>query len=446
MTKHIEGSTVVSDNKDAVYIAPHYLLTTPFRRTAALTQKLHRAGYQAWIVGGAVRDMVLGMMPREYDLVSDATPQELQKIFPISKGVGKAFGISLVIYEQHAFEIATFRKERFYDDGRHPRTVHYCRSAQQDVLRRDFTVNGLLCDVRNGQVVDYVNGVEDIRQRIIRTIGTAQKRFAEDRLRILRAIRFATILQFDIEEHTMHAIVKSAHSIDILSWERIRNELFLIITSPFPGRGLQWLHHTGLLAHILPEIHSAMEAEDNEFCRALDYLSKQSANVSDHHKQAEALALLLYQLPGQTQSIQTHATTICNRLRLSRQQRTLIISFITHRTDFASARGMTQAQLKKMIALPQFANHLRLYLVHCLTHQHDLATYHWINQQAVLLKNELHPTPLLNGNDLIAMDYAPSRLLSHILEEVYTQQLEGKLKDKAEAIQFVRNHFPRKGI
>jgi len=226
-----------------------------------LVTQLRSSGHKAFCVGGCTRDMMMGVPPKEYDITTSATPDEVSKIFSHTIPVGVSFGVILVLIGHYRFEVATFRKDESYSDSRHPDSVTYSTEEEEDVLRRDFTINGMLYDPVAEEAIDFVGGTDDIRDGIIRTIGVPYQRFDEDKLRLMRAVRFASRYGFEVEEETYRALTEHASGITLVSAERIRDELVKIITQKNPGAGLELLRTSGLLVHILPEVEAMYGVE-----------------------------------------------------------------------------------------------------------------------------------------------------------------------------------------
>jgi len=425
-----------------------------------IIEKLNQAGYNALFAGGCVRDEIMGIEPGDYDVVTDARPGEVMEIFDKTVAVGAQFGVVIVVMDGIQFEIATFRSDGRYIDGRHPESVSFSTSAREDALRRDFTINGLMFDPIREKLYDYVNGVEDIRANTIRAIGNPMERFDEDKLRLMRAVRFATRFEFQIEENTLAAIEKLASSIVEVSQERIRMELTKIITGKNAGTGLQLLYDTGLLEHILPEVSAMVNVwqppqyhpEGDVFTHtqlALDGLENPSPVL--------AFAALLHDVgkPGTftvTDRIRFHqhakvgteiADEICTKLRFSNDERKQIVACVQNHMQFMSVHKMKKSTLKRMFQRETFLDELELHRADCLASHGDLK-----NWELCLRKYEeydvedIKPEPLISGCDLIALGHKPGPEFRNILTAVEEAQLEGQITTREEALDFVTREFP----
>lgn len=436
-----------------------------FRKAAAIVEKLKGSGHQAYFVGGSVRDLVRGVEPREYDIVTSATPGEVRRLFPRTYSVGESFGVIIVLEGPDKFEVATFRTEENYADGRRPASVGLPASVEEDVRRRDFTVNGLLMDPPTGQVLDFVGGRSDIERKLIRTIGEPDERFSEDHLRILRAVRFASNLGFDIEERTMGSIRKNAGAITRISAERIRDELTKILTGCSARRGMELLESSGLLHHLLPEVEALRGLEQpprfhpegdvwEHTLRMLDILSAEQGGYADPRL---AWAALLHDVGkaesrsldesgihfyGHAGKSRTIAFGIMQRLRFSRSQAEAVDSLVRHHMHFINVTKMRPAKLKRLLRLPEITLLLELHRLDSLASSKDLDAYHFCRKKlAEMGEEELSPKPLITGRDLIAMGFSPGPLFSRILAEVEEAQMDGTLKGPEEARRFVREKW-----
>ena len=431
------------------------------RKARQIVQRLHDAGHQALFAGGCVRDRLMGKEPHDYDIATDATPEQVQGIFDHTVAVGSRFGVVVVVMGKSQFEVATFRAEADYADGRHPADVHYA-DARADALRRDFTMNGLFHDPLTDETIDYVGGQEDIEAGLVRAIGDPAERFAEDSLRLLRAVRFAAGLVFWIEEETEAALQAHAADVHRVSAERIREELCRILTGPNRGQGLALLHATGLLRELLPEVHAMagctqppqFHPEGDVFAHtrlALDLLEQPTPEL--------AFAALLHDIgkpPTRRESdrirFNSHndvgaelARRICERLRFSTAQTDLIVELVADHMKFMTVRDMRQSKLKRLLRGPNIALHLELHRIDCLASHGDLTNYHFcLEKKESFGEEEIRPPRLLTGDDLIDFGYVPGPIFAEILERVEDAQLEGELATREEAIDLVRREFPRK--
>lgn len=438
----------------------------------SIAQTLRQRGFQAYLVGGCVRDLLLGREPQDYDIATNATPDQVMVIFPETYAVGAQFGVVLVPVPRESVEtesaasrtveVATFRSDVGYSDGRHPDEVRFSQDPRQDVLRRDFTINGMLLDPAGGEVLDYVGGRKDLEARIIRAIGEPELRFQEDKLRMLRAIRFAARLGYTIESATFGAIRKLAPQIHLVSRERVRDELTRMLIEGQARRAFLLLDESGLLKEILPEI-SAMHGveqppqfhpEGNVFVHTLlllDHLPQPcpptlawGALLHDVGKPPTfRVAPDRIRFDGHVEVGVKMAAEICRRLRLSSDDTEQILALVDNHMRFAHATRMSESTLKKFLRMPRFEEHLALHRADCLASHGDLTTYEFTREKlATIPPDKMRPSPLVNGDDLIAAGYPPGPRFREILTAVEDAQLEGRLPSRDEALAFVRREFP----
>ena len=457
-------------------------------KSAAISviRTLREHGHQAYLVGGCVRDLLLGREPADYDVSTDATPREVMRIFPETYAVGAQFGVVLVPIDgltakdleaeaahdpvetpieaakHKAIEVATFRNDGVYSDGRHPDEVRFSKTAEEDVQRRDFTINGLLLDpLNNDQVLDYVGGRADLEAGVIRTIGDAERRFTEDKLRMLRAVRFAARFGYEIESQTLTAIQRQASQIHQVSRERIREELTKMLTENHAKRAFELLDQSRLLHEVLPEIEKMKGVEQppeyhpegDVFVHTLLLLDQLPPNPS----RTLAWGALLHDVgkpptfrvapdrirfDGHVEVGVAMARDICHRLRMSNDDTEQILALVQNHMKFADTPKMKESTLKRFMRLPQFDEHLALHRLDCLSSHADLSLYDFVRQkQAETPPEEIRPEPLIDGNDLIALGYQPGPLFREILAAVEDQQLEGKLTTREAALEFVKSNF-----
>ena len=422
-------------------------------------RRLRGAGHRAYLVGGCVRDMLLGRKPLDFDVATDARPDRVADLFEKSEQVGAHFGVVLVRDAPAQVEVATFRSDRLYSDGRRPDAVHFEQDPRQDVLRRDFTINALLFDPETGEVLDYVGGRADLEQRVIRAIGQPQVRFQEDHLRLLRAVRFAARLGFTVEEATFAAIRQYHGLIRRVSAERIRDELVRILTEGGARKGFELLDGTGLLADILPEV-AAMKGvaqppefhpEGDVWVHTLLLLEKlQSPSIT------LALGALLHDVgkpltyrvaerirfDGHVEEGVRLARQILTRLRFSNEQIERVLELVANHMRFKDVQQMRASTVKRFLRLAHFEEHLELHRLDCLGSHGRLETYKLVRAKLSQLSTEqLRPKPLLTGNDLIQAGYQPGRLFGQMLAAVEDAQLEGKVHTAGEGIALVRSQF-----
>jgi tRNA nucleotidyltransferase/poly(A) polymerase len=424
-----------------------------------IVRRLHAAGHTAFWVGGCVRDSLLGREPGDYDIATSALPEQIEKFFQRTVAVGRKFGVMVVVEGGHQFQVATFRAEADYRDGRHPEHVTF-GDAMADARRRDFTVNGLFYDPVAGTLHDWVGGEADLCAKIIRTIGAPEERFSEDHLRLLRAVRFAAQLDFQIEPQTFAAIKTNAAKIQTISAERIRDELIKLFQTPHAARGLELLRDSGLLEHALPEIAATESCEQSP-----DYHPE--GNVFTH------LCLMLRHLPPdadasipwavlmhdvakpftasrdpKTGSIHFYehekigaqmAVQILERLRFPRKQIEEIAAAVRYHMQFKDAPQMRKSTLRRMILRDSFPLELELHRLDCLGSHGQLDIYDFLVEQAAELAKqpEIRP-PLLTGEDLIALGMKPGPAMGVLLNEIREKQLQDELKTPAEAREWAK--------
>ncbi|MFI5322821.1 MAG: CCA tRNA nucleotidyltransferase, partial [Thermodesulfobacteriota bacterium] len=430
-----------------------------------LLTQLRNSGHRAFFVGGCTRDMLMSVPPKEYDITTSATPEEVSKIFSHTIPVGVSFGVILVLVGHYRFEVATFRRDESYSDGRHPDFVTYSTEEEEDVLRRDFTINGMLYDPIQEEIIDYVGGLDDIRDRIIRTIGVPNERFSEDKLRLMRAVRFASRYSFNLEEKTYEALRELAHGINQVSAERIRDELVKIITQKNPGAGLGLLREGGLLRRILPEVDLMYGVEQPpEFHPEGDVFTHTCLVLDNIYREAEgnvspelAIAGLLHDVGkpptfsvsdrirfnGHDKVGAEMSVGICRRLKLSNKQIEIVYELIRDHLKFKDVFHMKKSTLKRFIGSPNFEEHMVLHMADCLASHGSTEAYDFIVNKFEEFKNEeIKPEPLLGGKELIEMGYIPGPLFAEILNFVEEAQLEGDIKNAEEAREIVSKKYP----
>jgi len=432
---------------------------SPKAVATGIAERLHQAGFAAFWVGGCVRDFLLGREPQDYDLATNATPEQVEKLFKRTIAVGRKFGVLVVVENGHNFQVATFRAEADYRDGRRPGKVIFS-NAEADALRRDFTVNGLFYDPLTEKIHDWVGGEKDLRAKIIRTIGAPGERFAEDHLRLLRAVRFAAQLDFEIEPQTFAAVRLLAPKIKLISAERIRDELLKLLQPPHAARGLVLLRDSGLLEPILPEL-------------AATTLCEQSPDFHPEGTVFEHLRLMLEQLPpdapeslpwtvllhdiakpvtaerdAKTGAIHFYghekigaemAQAILERLRFPKKQIDEIVACVRQHMQFKDVKQMRKATLRRLLLRGTFPLELELHRLDCLGSHGDLEFYNFLRAQAEELKRQpaIRP-PLLTGRDLIGLGLKPGPALGALLAEIRERQLQDELKTPRSARAWVR--------
>ena len=440
----------------------------------AIINTLREHGHQAYLVGGCVRDLVMKREPADYDVATDATPDQVMSIFPQSYAVGAQFGVVLIPSdrkdaavdepEEHhgVIEVATFRSDLGYSDGRHPDQVRFSKSAQEDVQRRDFTINGLLYDPADDHVLDYVGGLADIKAGVLRTIGRPEERFQEDKLRMLRAVRFAARFEYRIDEATFAAIQQLASTIHRVSAERIRDELTKMLTEGHARVAFELLDSSGLLEQVLPEVARMKGVEQppefhpegdvwvhtllllEKFPHPVPLTLAWGALLHDVGKPPTfRMAPDRIRFDGHVEVGVRMAEEICRRFRFANDDTEQISLLVANHMRFADVMRMKESTLKRFLRLPRFEEHLELHRLDCLSSHADLTLYDFARTKlAETPPEEIRPEPFVTGDDLIAMGYAPGPKFKEMLAAVEDAQLEGRLKTKEEALQFVSSEFP----
>src|SRR5579883_596917 len=430
-----------------------------------ICDRLRRQGHQAYLVGGCVRDLVMGRKPADYDVTTDASPQRVMQLFPNALAVGAHFGVVLLPGNGFRVEVATFRSDLGYTDGRHPDHVQFAKPPQEDVQRRDFTINGLLMRHDIGEVLDFVDGQKDIREGVIRAIGEPERRFAEDKLRMLRAVRFAARFGFRIEPATFRAIRRHANQIPQISAERIREELTKLLTEGAARAAFELLDQSWLLPIILPEV-AAMKGvpqppqfhpEGDVWVHTLLMIGGLPAGCSA----TLAWGTLLHDV-GKPPTFRSAAETgdrirfdghvsvgsvmaraICSRLRFSTNDTEQIVALVANHMKFKDVRDMRKATLKRFVRLPKFEEHLALHRLDCLGSHRNLDHYQFVqNFLRDTPREQVQPARLLTGDDLISLGYQPGPAFSGILREIEDAQLDGQITSREEALEFVKSRFP----
>src|SRR5437870_4757288 len=432
------------------------------RKVAA---RLRDAGHIAYFAGGCVRDMVRGLAPKDYDIATDARPEVVQRIFPRTYAVGAHFGVIIVLENDFQFEVATFRSDEAYIDGRHPTAVHFS-SPKEDAGRRDFTINGMFYDPVAEEVIDFVGGRADIAAKLVRAIGDPTQRFAEDRLRMLRAVRFATVLDYQIDNKTWDALVANAPSINQISAERIRDELVRIFLSSNRVRGWDLLDSSGLMRAILPELEAMkgvlqpghFHPEGAVFVHTRLMLSILPEKVSAplvfavlFHDVAKPVTATVDKTGrirfNEHDRIGAQMTeAIMRRLRFSGAEIDATIEMVRQHMVFKDAPNMRVAKLKRFMARPTFEDELELHRVDCESSHRILDNYEFLLRKREEFANEpIIPPPLVRGDDLIALGLKPGPKFGEILEAVETRQLEGTLRTRDEALDWVKREYSLQG-
>jgi poly(A) polymerase len=369
--------------------------------------------------------MVMQIEPADYDIATNARPEEVVSIFPRTETIGAQFGVVLVIYQGHAFEVATFRSDDAYIDGRRPTGVSFT-DAKQDVLRRDFTINGLLYDPIERRVIDYVEGRADIQAKLVRAIGDPYARFQEDKLRVLRAVRFGARLGYTIEPATWEAVKAMAPAIHQVSSERIREELVRILVEGQAAAGVRMLEDSGLRREILPEVQWTSHLE-----RSLEMVPRDA-------QPDFAMGVLLHETPLR------EVQAIVERLKFSRAEIHHVLALVESLPKLYRVRTMSLSETKRFFRIPRFEDYLELARVHGLAAGEDLKDYEYAKHlYRGWTREDMAPTPLISGDDLINLGFAPGPTFKEILTRVEDEQLEGGLTSRDQAVQFVLRHYKR---
>jgi len=449
----------------------------------SIVQTLRQRGFQAYLVGGCVRDLLLKREPADFDVATSATPAQVMDIFPDTYAVGAQFGVVLVplpedqrastgnfTAQANAVEVATFRSDLGHSDGRHPDEVRFTQDPREDAARRDFTINGMMLHPFGGErkgempgeVLDSVGGQNDLHARIIRAIGDPQRRFAEDKLRMLRAVRFAARFEYAIEAETLAAIERLAPKIHVVSRERVRDELTKMLTEGHARRAFLLLDETGLLKEVLPEISKMkgvqqppeFHPEGDVFAHTLLLLE----NLPHPCPPTLAWGALLHDV-GKPATFRVApdrirfdnhvdigvkiAEEICERLRFSKHDAAQVLALVDNHMRFGHVTRMKESTLKKFLRLPGFDEHLALHRADSLASHRNLNTYHFLQNKLTEIPPEnIRPAALITGDDLIAAGYLPGPRFREILEAVEDAQLEGRLLSRNAAIEYVGREFP----
>jgi poly(A) polymerase len=468
---------------DSSYIAPDAMIlaatmtcrddNSQYAAARAIVQRLVDAGHQAYLAGGCVRDMLLGREPLDFDVATSATPDAVQQLFQKTQAVGASFGVVLVLpdsgREAKPIEVATFRSDGAYSDGRRPDAVRFSTSPEEDVKRRDFTINGMLLDALKDapladSVLDFVGGRDDLRAQLIRAIGDPQRRFAEDKLRMLRAVRFAARLGFAIEDKTLAAIREQAATIAQVSAERVRDELTRILTEGQARRGFELLRASGLLREVLPEIAKLEGIEQPPQYHPEGDVWTHTLMLLDHLPASASATLawgmLLHDVGkpatftpprDETDRIRFNnhvrvgmaiARDVLNRLRFSNDDSAQILSLIEHHMQFGDVMQMKQSTLKRFLRLPKFDEHLALHYADVMSSNKNLQLYDFAKQHHEAMGEEqLRPPLWLTGRELIAAGYRPGAQFKAMLLAAEDAQLEGRIHSAADALALVKQAF-----
>jgi poly(A) polymerase len=436
----------------------------PAARAAArsVVDELRRHGHEAWFVGGCVRDELLGRTPPDYDVATSAIPETVQAIFPHTVPVGAQFGVVIVVAGGIPIEVATFRSDEAYVDGRRPTGVRFT-TAREDAERRDFTMNGLFMDPVTGEIQDYVGGRADIEARRIRAIGDPRARFREDKLRLLRAVRFATTVPADIDPETWSAVCELAPAITEVSWERIRVEVVKILVSGRAAFGFRLLRRSGMLKAILPEVEAMSGVEQPpEFHPEGDVLvhtllALEHLDAAPERSPELALAVLLHDVGKPPTFVRAErirfdghdrvgaemSRAILERLRFPNATIGLVEDLVARHMAFAQIREWREAKLRRFLTPPEAEAHLALHRIDCLACHGMLDTWRWCHdRRREFLSESPRPPRLLTGDDILRLGYPRGPVVGKLLAAVDDERLEGRLTSREEAIQWLSREFP----
>ena len=447
-----------------------------------IVRTLRSQGYQAYFAGGCVRDLLLAREPADYDVATEATPDQVMAIFPQTYAVGAQFGVVLVPTPEAAsesepqeagpsraglVEVATFRSDVGYSDGRHPDEVRFSHDPKEDVQRRDFTINGMMLDPLAADwkkgILDYVGGRDDLQSRRIRAIGDPRRRFAEDKLRMLRAVRFAARFGYTIEPATFRAIRELAAQIHQVSHERVREELTKMLVEGHARQAFLLLDQSGLLHEVLPEIEAMkgvqqppeFHPEGDVFVHTLLLLEKLphpcpptlawGALLHDVGKPPTfRVAPDRIRFDGHVEVGVKMAEEICRRLRFSNEDTKQVLALVANHMRFADVERMKDSTFKRFVRMPRFDEHLELHRIDCESSHGDLSLYDFTREKMGAIPPEaMRPEPLVTGDDLIAAGYPPGPRFKEILSAVEDGQLEGRLLSKEAALRMIAGEFPR---
>jgi len=400
-------------------------------------------GFEAYLVGGSVRDWIRGQPIKDYDIATSARPEDVEKIFPKVIEVGRSFGVMKVIVADLEIEVATFRSESDYRDHRHPSKVAFS-DVQADASRRDFTVNALYYDIKSGQVLDLFGGLDDLKNKIIRAIGKPEERFDEDALRLLRAVRFAARFGFTVESETRDAIVKSAALIRQISIERVRDELERMLTAPSCKQAFLDLDALGLLENVLPEIAVGKLEQKKVWDQTLRVLSNLA---NDTRKEPISFYWALIYLPTfrlhPIEKREVEAKKVAARLKLSNESAEQMAYLVRETPKFRDAFSMREATLFRWMSEANFELLMRFHELDAISYDGNLAGLEFVKTIYPDAKRRFYAKPLITGDDLVRLGMSPGRQFTEILRTVEDLALEGKLTDSEQALEYVLKHFVR---
>lgn len=429
---------------------------------AAIASQLRASGHTAYFAGGCVRDALLGKDPKDFDIATSATPEEVLKIFPGSDSIGAHFGVILVRRDGAHFEIATFRNDGSYSDGRRPDSVTFS-TPEEDAQRRDFTVNGLFKDPESGEIIDFVNGQADLETKTLRAIGDAKARFSEDALRLMRAVRFATVLGFEIESSTWQAICDCNELLKKIAVERIREEFNKIILSPNRAKGVRMLVDSGLIQHFLPEVLDLIGCEQPPQWHPEGDVYTHTMIMLEILQEDPTLDLCLSVLLHDIGKPATYtydeaddrirfnrhdkvgasmSEEILHRLKYPNDTIEAVSAMVDNHMNFMHVQQMKKSKLKRFMARPHYQEEMELHRVDCASSNGFTDNYEFLRKKEEEFDNEpLIPEPLIKGKDLIDMGFKPGPLFKEILETIQTEQLEGSITSREQGLAYIRENY-----
>ena len=432
------------------------MTTTSAHLARRIVQELRDCGHQAFLVGGCVRDLLLNREPKDYDVATSATPDRVLALYPKAHQVGAHFGVVMVHEHGASVEVATFRSDHEYRDGRRPTHVRFETDPREDALRRDFTINALFLDPATDQVLDFVGGRADLDRQVIRAIGNPEARFREDHLRMLRAVRFAARLGFDIEMNTEAAILRMHPLILEVSAERIRDEIVRILTEGGARHGFELLDRTRLLSQIMPEVAAMTGVEQPPEFHPEGYVWTHTLIMLEwlhQHTHALAMGVLLHDVgkpptfrvaerirfDGHVEAGVEIAHKIMTRLRFSNDEIEQVKALVGNHMRFKDAPRMKDSTLKRFLRLNEFDEHLELHRLDCQSSHGFLDNYEFVkDKRQELGQAHIAPPRLLTGKDLLALGFQPGPEFGRVLNAVEDAQLEGRITSKDEAVQLAQ--------
>lgn len=436
-------------------------ITPLYEAALNIVKRLQSKGYACFFVGGYVRDILLNKKSKDIDIVTSALPEEVDSIFNNTHHIGASFGIINVVEEGFNFEVATFREEREYSDGRHPEEILYTDDPKLDAIRRDFTINGMFYDPISGEILDYVEGVKDLERGIIRTIGDPEQRFNEDYLRMLRAVRFVNRFDFELATETSEAIQKNSHNVIKLSVERVRDEISKMLIGPKPAESIKMLDKLGLLEHILPEVSKLKGVKQPEkYHPEGDVFVHTMLMLENMNEPSIELAwsVLMHDIGkpatfsvgddgiehfyGHESVGARIAEKIMKRLHFSNKEIEAVVNATQNHMRFACVHEMRPAKWRRIIADENFDLELELHRLDCMSSNKMMGNYELMLKRMQELESEVElPKPLINGTDLVNIGMKPGPEFGKILRKVADLQLDGKITTKEQALEYVQKDY-----